>query len=341
MAVKTARRSTAFSEISETVLAETSVIRLFGNKPIQGGVARGESLEVYVHNVATLQIYVPGVGVSVTEDDSQYVTVANRREIAVNEILDGLTAEEAPADYVVQRLTAGVAVIGEDFDAQGFSRMVTDSPSLIDKSGTVTAGSLIVGNWYEIFTIGDTDFTLIGASSNTIGVKFKATGAGVGTGTAFSEELTKPTTATIYQDILNLAQALDEVKAPKMVGNNVFGPMGFRALIVNPEINNFLASPDAKVQLSTDKGDEIQATGFVGFLAGFAIFMTNLLPAGTNMIGLHDRGFVHKDDFVKNVILQNLDQSGQFIGDSAIQGRNAYKQGVIRPELIVPNRGQA
>jgi len=51
--------------------------------------------------------------------------------------------------------------------------------------GTViTAGSFIVGKTYVIATVGTTDFTLIGASANTVGVAFVATGVGAGTGTA-------------------------------------------------------------------------------------------------------------------------------------------------------------
>ncbi len=49
---------------------------------------------------------------------------------------------------------------------------------------SVTAGSFVIATNYRILTIGTTDFTLIGASANTVGVVFMATGAGVGTGTA-------------------------------------------------------------------------------------------------------------------------------------------------------------
>ena len=49
----------------------------------------------------------------------------------------------------------------------------------------VTAGDFVVGNVYTIKTIGTTDFTAIGASANTVGVEFTATGAGTGTGDAF------------------------------------------------------------------------------------------------------------------------------------------------------------
>lgn len=49
---------------------------------------------------------------------------------------------------------------------------------------TVTAGSFVIGIKYKIVTVGTTDFTTIGASSNTVGVVFTATGIGSGTGTA-------------------------------------------------------------------------------------------------------------------------------------------------------------
>lgn len=47
-----------------------------------------------------------------------------------------------------------------------------------------TAGSFIIGQEYVIQSIGTTDFTLIGAASNTVGVIFIATGVGSGSGTA-------------------------------------------------------------------------------------------------------------------------------------------------------------
>jgi len=49
---------------------------------------------------------------------------------------------------------------------------------------TVTAGAFVVGTSYEILTAGTTDYTLIGAASNTVGTVFTATGVGTGTGTA-------------------------------------------------------------------------------------------------------------------------------------------------------------
>ena len=45
------------------------------------------------------------------------------------------------------------------------------------------ATAIISGNTYVILTIGTTNFTLIGAASNTVGLTFTATGVGAGTGT--------------------------------------------------------------------------------------------------------------------------------------------------------------
>jgi len=53
---------------------------------------------------------------------------------------------------------------------------------------TVTAGSFVIGTTYTILTVGTTSFTSIGAASNTVGVVFTATGAGSGTGTAFTAD---------------------------------------------------------------------------------------------------------------------------------------------------------
>jgi hypothetical protein len=54
-------------------------------------------------------------------------------------------------------------------------------------TGVVNATAIVSGNTYTIDTLGTTDFTLIGAASNTVGTTFVATGTGVGDGTAYFE----------------------------------------------------------------------------------------------------------------------------------------------------------
>ncbi len=52
----------------------------------------------------------------------------------------------------------------------------------------LTAGSFVTGGTHTIVTVGNTDFTAIGASANTVGVTFTATGVGSGTGTASASQ---------------------------------------------------------------------------------------------------------------------------------------------------------
>jgi hypothetical protein len=64
---------------------------------------------------------------------------------------------------------------------------------------SATAGAFVVGTNYTIATIGTTDFTLIGASANTVGVTFTATGVGTGTGTATTNTTGSGNTAVGYR----------------------------------------------------------------------------------------------------------------------------------------------
>ncbi|WP_298395842.1 GEVED domain-containing protein [Flavobacterium sp.] len=58
-----------------------------------------------------------------------------------------------------------------------------------------TAGSFVIGATYVITAVNTTNFTLIGASSNTVGTAFIATGVGTGTGTA-TEQLSNNAAGT-------------------------------------------------------------------------------------------------------------------------------------------------
>jgi len=66
----------------------------------------------------------------------------------------------------------------------GIQNTANGVQALYDLGSVQTAGAFNVGTSYTIATIGTTDFTLIGASANTVGVTFTATGVGTGTGTA-------------------------------------------------------------------------------------------------------------------------------------------------------------
>jgi hypothetical protein len=53
-----------------------------------------------------------------------------------------------------------------------------------ENNSIIQAGSFVIGQRYQITSLGTTNFTSIGAPSNTVGVIFAATGIGTGTGTA-------------------------------------------------------------------------------------------------------------------------------------------------------------
>jgi hypothetical protein len=269
-----ARQVIGFSQISEQVLGQTSVIRTVANTEVEGAVGF-ETVKVYVNDLATIANYVPGTGVSITNDGSSYVDINTKKEKAINELLDGYTVETAPADLVASRLEAALVKMGEQMDEDAFTTMVADGTEAVADTGD------------------------------------------------------KPTSATIYTDILDLKLALDNAKAPRTG----------RFLIVTPEIENLLLDTDSKIVLNTERGDRIITEGFVGRLLGFEVYSTVLLPAGTNMIAGQRRGFAFKEGWKIPPRRQNLDGSGTYIGDSAVQGRIAYVYGAVRPTLLQIHNG--
>lgn len=75
-----------------------------------------------------------------------------------------------------------IQVIAEDKRSNPNASVESAVQTSTDTAENATA--LIEGNSYRIESLGSTDFTLIGAESNTIGLTFIATGAGSGDGTA-------------------------------------------------------------------------------------------------------------------------------------------------------------
>ena len=133
-----------------------------------------------------------------------------------------------------------------------------------------------------------------------------------------------PVVTTIYQAILDLKLLLDNAKAPK----------SGRSLILTNEMENLLLDVESKVILQEPGSKFQQVEGVVGRLLGFTIFATANLPAGTNLIAMQERGAVQGDIWRGPVKVVSLDQSANYIDTSAVKGRMAYVQGVIRPELV-------
>ena len=101
---------------------------------------------------------------------------------------------KAPVDFIDKRATdAFTQVAGQENYYPDVAAYTTPSASF---TGTLLqAGQFTIGNAYKIVSLGTTNFVSIGASSNTIGVTFTATGVGSGTGTA-SRYIVQTVTAT-------------------------------------------------------------------------------------------------------------------------------------------------
>jgi len=271
-----ARKITGYSDISEQVLFNESIIRNVSNLDVQGSPGT-TAVSVYVNALATVATYVPGTGVTKTNDSSAYVVLSNLKEIAVNELLDGYTVETAPADLVASRFMGAVGGLAESIDTTTLAALVSGGTELVAAGGAT------------------------------------------------------PTAANIYTKVLALKQALDLAKAPRTG----------RSLIIDPEREALLLDTSSKLVLNTDRGDRILMDGWIGRVAGFDVYSTTLVPTATNMIAMQQRGFAYKDNWKIEPRLQSLDGSGQFIGDSAIQGRMAYNYGVVRATLVQVDNGRA
>ena len=117
--------------------------------------------------------------------------------------IDSISASIDPERNVVlwnySNVSGGRSLIIYNYQTQKWSEAETDVDYLstlastgvsldsMDTAYNVTAGSFVTGQYYTIRTVGTTDFTLIGAVANTVGVLFQATGAGTGDGVAIDQ----------------------------------------------------------------------------------------------------------------------------------------------------------
>jgi hypothetical protein len=97
-------------------------------------------------------------------------------------VVGGSNASIATSAYPVVKITANVN------GQEGAAYIITQKGStkyLVSGENSVNAGSFTPGFSYQILTLGNTNWTAIGAGTNpTVGAVFTATGAGSGSGTA-------------------------------------------------------------------------------------------------------------------------------------------------------------
>ena len=101
----------------------------------------------------------------------------------------------------------------------GNNNTVNGYNSLSDLGRSQSATTLVAGVSYTIASLNTTDFTLIGASSNTVGTVFTATGPGAGTGTASPNSATDNNTVLGYNTGLGIVYGANNT----ILGANVTG----------------------------------------------------------------------------------------------------------------------
>ncbi len=107
-----------------------------------------------------------------------------RVTVATTDFTDFANNDYRAAAVTSPQVENGVAYYGADQYDYDLDDAVRPSYPGSNYGIAVTAGSFVAGLSYTIAAVGTTDFTLIGASTNTVGVVFKATGVGSGSGAA-------------------------------------------------------------------------------------------------------------------------------------------------------------
>tara|TARA_B100000959_G_scaffold127128_1_gene133448 strand:+ start:3746 stop:5461 length:1716 start_codon:yes stop_codon:yes gene_type:complete len=129
-----------------------------------------------------------------------------------NELLIVNPGTDAPPQFTNAKVSAGSLV--------ELPNWVYDTTST-----TTAAGSFVIGSKYTIAAVGNTSFTGIGASANTVGVTFTATGVGSGTGTA---TITTPIIARIVRPFNNRLVAMSILEEHSAgTGDDVYQPIDF------------------------------------------------------------------------------------------------------------------
>lgn len=150
-------------------------------------------------------------------------------------------------------------------------------------NSTLPATALTVGTLYKIASVGDTDFTLIGASANTVGTVFTATGVGTGTGTVTYNKILPATTITVgklYQINTKGSSDFTTVGSANNTVGTIFTatgiPTGEGTVI---EITDFTKVGATKV----NAGSFVAGTKYIIFDLGNTSFTS--IGAGSNTVG--------------------------------------------------------
>lgn len=128
----------------------------------------------------------------------------------------------------------------------------------------------------------------------------------------------------IYDTIVDIRADMTKAKIPND---------GKRYLLVTPDVMSLILKSPEFVSASA-LGDEIKATGAIGKIAGFIVKEWNDTTANLAMLAGHPRFATRVREWSVPVKIQDLSESGKYIGASAVQGRMVYAHKVLRSAAI-------
>lgn len=128
----------------------------------------------------------------------------------------------------------------------------------------------------------------------------------------------------IYSNIVDIRTAMSKANIPDD---------GKRYLLVTPDTFALILKCPEFISAS-DLGDAVKQYGILGKIAGFLVKEWNDSTANLAMIAGHPRFATRVHEWQTPVKVQNLNESGKFIGACAVQGRRVYGHKVLRSAAI-------
>ena len=128
----------------------------------------------------------------------------------------------------------------------------------------------------------------------------------------------------IYSTIVDVRTAMSKANIPDD---------GRRYLLVTPETMALLLNCPEFIKASS-LGDAVVQTGAIGKVAGFLVKEWNDKTANLAMIAGHPKFATRASEWAVGVHVQDLAQSGKYIGACAVQGRRVYGHKVLRSAAI-------
>jgi hypothetical protein len=185
---------------------------------IEGNIAPGELSPTTSTGAITAAI---SSGTPAGADDQYYFKVISESQVGVYSN-PNLTVAVSGQNFVYNGITSTAVIsvldTGNVLNVTSSSSFSVNDPVVF--TNIVSATAIRAGQTYQILTLGNTEFTLLGALTNTVGQVFVATTTGSGTGTAavrvlFSADMRPPTTVPV-------SPLKTAIEAPSILGSTEY-----------------------------------------------------------------------------------------------------------------------